>query len=111
MTRRPPYKNPQKFLESVPVIRLEDRVATVLVTMYTVQMTRPGGSETDLHSWLLLTGFKNHFLKLRFTHPKTDSDRSQLELRELILAFLQANPSEREHFLLPDKKPQSIAPQ
>ena len=97
------YKNVQKILDSTPEITADTGVAKLLVTMY--RITIPSYQAEPLFSWILLTGYKNHFLKLRYSHNADEIEKGQEELKMLIAEFLKANESETEHFFVPRKSP------
>jgi hypothetical protein len=97
-----PFFGPQKILETAPAAKIEvrDKVAKVFAAMYFFSMKRRDGTELQFESWILLTGFKGKFLKLRFSLPKRDPKLSQAELRSFITKFLEANPNEQSNFLI-----------
>ncbi len=101
-TSKSPFSNLQKILETAPAaeIKADNQVAKVLAAMYTFSMKRRDGSELEMESWILLTGFKEKLLKLRFTLPKRDPKLSQTELRSFVTNFLDANPKERVNFFV-----------
>ena len=58
-----------------------------------------------MSTWLLMTGYKNKFLKLLFTHPGADPEKSQSELRDLIVGFLEANSGQTGNFFIDKNVP------
>jgi hypothetical protein len=97
----PPYKNPQRSMVATPTIEHRGRKSKLLVTMYTLTAEREDGSNLTLASWIILTGYKNKFLKLRYTHPFAQYDQGLKELRDLVLGFVEANPNETQYFFIP----------
>ena len=84
------FRNVQKFMESTPDVINNGRKATLVAAAFQFHDPAPGGHRRL--SWVLLTGFKNHFLKLRYTHLyDKDTDTGQQALRDLIMSFLAAN--------------------
>lgn len=89
------YENLKKMMDAAPEVRSNGRTATMLASVYSF-------SVRDKHppqrlSYALLTGYRNRFLKLRFTLPadvEKTPERGQNELKQLIVAFLEAN---KEH--------------
>ncbi len=86
------YEHLKKVMDAAPEVRSNGRTATLLASVYSF-------SVRDKHppqrlSYALLTGYRNRFLKLRFTLPadveKTPA-RGQNELKQLIAALLDAN--------------------
>lgn len=86
------YENLKKVLDAAPEVRSNGRVATLLASVFSF-------SVRDEHppqrlSYALLTGYRNRFLKLRFTLPadvEKNPERGQTELKQLIAALLEAN--------------------
>ena len=60
------FGNVQKLLESTPDVTNKGRKATLLASAYQFSDPVPNGHRR--RSWVLLTGFNAHFLKLRYTH-------------------------------------------
>jgi len=90
------FGNVSKILESNPDVTHQGKRATMLATAYKFT------SKRDWLSWILLTGYRNRFLKLYYTHPfgnpKTDIPRGQQELRDLVLGFLNRNHDNTDAF-------------
>ncbi len=105
LTTAPPFKGGTKVLEAQPTIDVEGRVARLRVAAYASTQTQRDGSEVLMQVWLLMTGYRNNFLKLLFTIPGEGLGVSQPELRKLILGFVDANRGRTEAFLLPRKTP------
>ncbi len=100
----PPATAAKKFAESTPVVENEGRVAKVRVAVYSWTYTAPDGTGAPMATWVLITGFKNKFLKLLYTSPSLDPLAAQGDVKELVYDFLEANPKERENFLVEKKK-------
>jgi len=91
------FRNVQKFMESTPDVTNKGRKATLLAAAYQFHDPTPGGHRRL--SWVLLTGFKHHFLKLRYTHLyDKDTDTGQEALRDLVMSFLAANEDNAASF-------------
>ena len=79
-------------MDAAPEVQSDGRTATLLASVYSF-------SVRDKHppqrlSYALLTGYRNRFLKLRFTLPadvEKTPERGQTELKQLITALLEAN--------------------
>lgn len=99
-TNSPPFRNGSVVLQSEPIVRMEDRIAKLRVAMFSYTRVGEDGREDEMSTWLLMTAYKDHFLKLLFTHPGSDPAEPQEALRELILAFLEANAGETRHFFV-----------
>jgi hypothetical protein len=91
----PKYEHLKKIMDAAPEVRSNGKTATLLASVYSF-------SVRDEHppqrlSYALLTGYRNRFLKLRFTLPadfETNPERGQTELKQLVTALLEAN---RQH--------------
>ena len=96
------FKNVSKVLESTPDVTHEGKRATLLATAYKFSGDR------NWLSWALLTGYRNRFLKLRYTQPfdspEADIPRGQRELRNLIVGFLGKNEDNTEAFWMPSHR-------
>ena len=93
------YQNVQKLLDSTPEIKHNGKVATLLAAAYSFE--DPKARPPNRISYALLTGYRNRFLKLRFTLPgnfEKTPERGISELKELVFAFLQANQSNAAAF-------------
>jgi hypothetical protein len=100
-----PATNGKKFAESTPVVETEGRVAKVRVAVYSWTYTAPDGTAGPMATWVFVTAFKNQILKLLYTSPAMDPLAAQGDVKELIYAWLDANPKERQNFLVEKKKP------
>lgn len=86
------YEYLKKVMEAAPEVRSNGRTATLLASIYSF-------SARDKHppqrlTYALLTGYRNRFLKLRFTLPadvEKTPERGQTELKQLVTALLEAN--------------------
>jgi hypothetical protein len=86
------YEHLKKVMEAEPEVRGNGKAATLLAAVYSF-------SVRDQHppqrlSYAMVTGFRNRFLKLRFTLPadvEKTPERGQEELKQLVTAFLLAN--------------------
>jgi hypothetical protein len=86
------YEHLKKVMDAAPEVRSDGKAATLLASVYSF-------SVRDEHppqrlTYALLTGYRNRFLKLRFTLPadvEKTPDRGQDELKQLVTALLQAN--------------------
>ncbi len=105
LTTVPPFKGGTKVLEARPTINVQGRVARLQVAAYASTEVQGDGSEILVQTWLLMTGYRDNFLKLLFTIPGEGLGVSQPELRMLILGFVDANRRQMEAFLLPRKTP------
>jgi hypothetical protein len=89
-------KDVSKVLDSKPDISFHGKRATLLVTAFQFS-----GDKKWLQ-FLLMTGYKNRFLKLIYTQPfnniKTDVPEGQKKLRDLILNWLDKNDENRDAF-------------
>jgi hypothetical protein len=90
------FKDVGKILDSKPDVNFHGKRATLLATAFQFS-----GDKKWLQ-FLLMTGNKNHFLKLIYTqpfnNPKTDIPEGQQKLRELILKWLDRNDENRDAF-------------
>ena len=88
-----------KLLESAPKVKGPGKNATLLVAAYQFREKPKGRHHL---SWLLITGYKNQFLKLRYTHsyerPNIDFERGQVDLKQLITGFLDKNAENKNAF-------------
>ncbi|HLX24765.1 MAG TPA: hypothetical protein VKR38_15565 [Usitatibacter sp.] len=101
----PPASNPAKALDASPVVNIEGgEHAKLLAALYTWTFTGSDGRSGPMASCILVTGAKNKIVKLLFTAPSPDATSSQADLKEFVLAFLEANPKERGAFILEEKK-------
>ncbi len=87
-----------KFVESAPTVTPKGKKASLVAAAYQFAEKRGRHHLT----WLLLTGYRNQFLKLRYTHSfenqKADFDRGQVELKQLITGFLDQNEENKNGF-------------
>ena len=88
------YESAQ-YLELKRVVPLEGILKPVggkpefYVAAYTY---RPGRENADrVVSWLLVTGLRNHFFKIRYTHAADEAEKGRLALGRLLDAFFEAN--------------------
>lgn len=88
-----------KLLESHPTVKGPGKNATLSVAAYQFREKPKGRHHL---SWILITGYKNQFLKLRYTHSfdrgKSDFDRGQVDLKQLVTGFLDRNKDNTEAF-------------
>jgi len=53
---------------------------------------RPGREDAGrVVSWLLVTGLRNHFFKVRYTHTADEAEKGRLALGRLLAAFFEIN--------------------
>ena len=90
------FKDVSRVLDSKPDVNYHGKRATLLVTAFQFS-----GDKKWLQ-FLLMTGYKNRFLKLIYTqpfnNPKTDIPEGQKKLRDLIVAWLDKNDENRDAF-------------
>jgi hypothetical protein len=90
------FKDVSKVLDSTPDVNYHGKRATLLATAFQFS-----GDKKWLQ-FLLMTGYKNHFLKLIYTqpfnNPTTDIPEGQKRLRDLIFAWLDKNDENRDAF-------------
>jgi hypothetical protein len=90
------FKDVSKVLDSKPDVNFHGKRATLLATAFQFS-----GDKKWLH-FLLMTGYKNRFLKLIYTqpfnNPKTDIPEGQKKLRELIVLWLDKNEENKDAF-------------
>jgi hypothetical protein len=70
-------------------LEVHPRAPRFNLTTYEYQVNR-GGAEPVV-SWLLVTGARNHFFKVRYTCPASRSREGQGGLEGLLSAFFEAN--------------------
>lgn len=94
------YENVKKLLEAAPEVKKDgNKKATVLAAAY--RYSDPEERPPQRVSFALLTGYRNRFLKLRYTLPADSEktpERGQTELRQIITAFLEANKQNSSGF-------------
>ncbi len=85
----------EKYLELKRLVPLErilrpaDGKPEFYVAAYTY---RPGREDAEpVVSWLLVTGFRNHFFKLRYTHVANRAEEGRVALGRLLDAFFETN--------------------
>jgi len=90
------FKDVSRVLDSNPDVNFHGKRATLLATAFQFS-----GDKKWLQ-FLLMTGYKNRFLKLIYTqpfnNPKTDIPEGQKNLRDLILSWLDKNDENRDAF-------------
>jgi len=90
------FKDVSRVLDSNPNVNFHGKRATLLATAFQFS-----GDKKWLQ-FLLMTGYKNRFLKLIYTqpfnNPKTDIPEGQKNLRDLILSWLDKNDENRDAF-------------
>jgi hypothetical protein len=90
------FKDVSKVLDSKPDVNYNGKRATLLATAFQFS-----GDKKWLQ-FLLMTGYKNRFLKLIYTqpfnNPKTDIPEGQKKLRNLILLWLDKNEDNKDAF-------------
>jgi hypothetical protein len=93
------FKDVSRVLDSNPDVKHEGKRATLLATAFQFSGDR------KWLQWLLMTGYKNRFLKLIYTqpfnNPKTDIPNGQDQLRNLVMAFLDKNQDNTDAFWMP----------
>ena len=101
------YEKLQKVLEAAPEVTSGDKAATLLASVYSY--SNPAEHPPQRMTFALLTGYRNRFLKLRYTLPadvEKTPDRGQNELKQLITAFLKQNQKNAAAFWHRASKPQ-----
>jgi hypothetical protein len=86
------YENLRRVLTAEPAITVGDKLATLLAAVYS--FSNPEWHPPQQMSFALLTGYRNRFLKLRYSFPgdpEKTPERGQAELKALISAFVDAN--------------------
>jgi hypothetical protein len=90
------FKDVSKILDSNPDVNFHGKRATLSATAFQFS-----GDKKWLQ-FLLMTGYKNRFLKLIYTqpfnNPKTDIPEGQQKLRDLIVKWLDKNDENRDGF-------------
>jgi hypothetical protein len=83
------YLDLERILPLGAVMRIEGDGLGFHVASYKF---RPNRANADtLLSWLLVTGLRNQFVKIRYSHLASEAQRGRAELDALIAAFLSAN--------------------
>jgi len=55
-------------------------------------MFRPNRDNAErVNSWILVTGARAHFLKVRYTYPASRIVEGQIEFERLLIGFFAAN--------------------
>lgn len=86
------YEHLKKVMDAAPEVRSNGKTATLLASLYSFSVR--GEHPPQRLSYVLFTGYRNRFLKVRFTLPadfEKTPERGQEELRQLVTAFLEAN--------------------
>ena len=86
------YEHLKKIMDAVPEVRNNGKMATLLASVYSFSVREEHPPQRL--SYVLLTGYRNRFLKLRFTLPadfEKTPERGQEELKQLVTALLLAN--------------------
>jgi hypothetical protein len=90
------FKDVSRVLDSKPDVNFHGKRATLLATAFQFS-----GDKKWLQ-FLLMTGYKNRFLKLIYTQPfnnsKTDIPEGQRKLRDLIVTWLDKNEENKDAF-------------
>ena len=90
------FKDVSRVLDSKPDVNFRGKRATLLATAFQFS-----GDKKWLQ-FLLMTGYKNRFLKLIYTqpfnNPKTDIPGGQKKLRGLIVTWLDKNEENKDAF-------------
>jgi hypothetical protein len=90
------FKDVSRVLDSKPDVNFNGKRATLLATAFQFS-----GDKKWLQ-FLLMTGYKNRFLKLIYTqpfnNPKTDIPEGQKRLRDLIVTWLDKNEENKDAF-------------
>lgn len=106
------YENLKHVFDAEPKVEANGRMATLLAAAYS--FSARGERPPQRMSYALLTGFRNRFLKVRYTVPaavERNPQRGQQELQQLITALLEANKQHAGAFLharAPDKPQEAI---
>jgi len=90
------FQDVSKLLESSPEISSEQQKATLSVAAF--QFSNNGHRWL---SWVLITGYKSHFLKLRYTQcfdKDGDIELGQKMLKDIVTAFIDKNDDNAEAF-------------
>jgi hypothetical protein len=90
------YMYTEKVLDSAPEIKTDKGIAKVLVAMY--RLAVPDKQTAPFSSWILLTGYINHFIKIRYSHDADQFEKGQEALKVLITELLKANEGETKYF-------------
>ena len=83
------YLELERIIPLGSVMRLRDQNVELLVTAYKFRPNRENAE--PLVSWLLVTGLRNQFIKIRYSHRASEVERGRSELDVLLRAFLDAN--------------------
>jgi hypothetical protein len=90
------FKDVSKILDSNPDVNYQGKRATLLATAFQFSGDR------KWMQWMLMTGYRNRFLKLIYTqpfnNPKIDIPEGQKQLRNLVVAFLDKNQDNTDGF-------------
>jgi hypothetical protein len=93
------YENLKKVMDAAPEVTSNGKTATLLASIYSFSVR--GEHPPQRLSYALLTGYRNRFLKLRFTLPadvEKTPERGQEELKQLVTALLLANKQHADAF-------------
>lgn len=83
------YLELKRLLPLERILRPADGKPEFYVAAYAY---RPGREDAEpVVSWLLVTGLRNHFFKLRYTHAANRAEEGRLALGRLLDAFFEAN--------------------
>ncbi|HSH39916.1 MAG TPA: hypothetical protein VK993_14165 [Chthoniobacterales bacterium] len=94
------YENLKHVMDAAPKVETNGRTATLLASVYSFGVR--GEHPPQRLSYALLTGFRNRFLKLRYTlaaDVEKTPERGRTELQQLIAALLAANKQHASGFL------------
>ena len=90
MARRGYYLDLKRMVPSDATLQLKDRTPRFRMAVYEYRIKR-GESTEPVVSWLLVTGARANFLKVRYTHPASRVEDGQRELEKLLVDFFAAN--------------------
>ena len=99
------YSNGEALMSSTPNIKMENKEANLAVVVFTSTFKPEAGDTVPVTSWILMTGYKNKFLKLLFTHKGDDFKKSQEEIKVIIGGLLSANPEGIGDFFVEQNAP------
>lgn len=83
------YNKVQKLQDSTQILTIDNNTVKALVSQYRITGTE--NLQQPIFSWIILTGYKGHFLKIRCTRNDIETiEKGQEELKSLIAELLKS---------------------
>jgi hypothetical protein len=78
------YQDVKRVSEAAMRLGVDEKARAMLALCFEYTVTLEGKEPREARSYLFLTGYKNQFLKIRFTFPRSNAESAEKNLKTLM---------------------------